>query len=88
MKTVYYYWTEYLEMDYSDDFLAQIEFESRDNGLCCDISLIGKDGKVKHRIGGISSPDYEMERMHKFAMNLLSDKDYVLSIWKEHQREK
>ena len=88
METVYFFWTEYIKFDYTDMFLAQIEFEStEERGLHCQIFLVEKNGDSKYKIGGISSPEYDMDMMHQFAQNLISRKDYLLSMWRKHHRK-
>lgn len=88
MKTVFYYQAEAVELDYTDVFHAFIEFESVENGLRCEITLAETDGDNEFNIGSITSPDYDIESLHKFAENMLNNRAYCTEIWRRRMKEK
>ena len=87
MKTVFYYQAEVIELDYTDKFHAYIEFESIDGGLQCKISLADSNNDDEFHIGSITSPDYDIESMHRFAENMLNNRAYINDIWRQEKRE-
>ena len=88
MKTVFYYQAEAIDLEYTDKFHAFIEFESVEGGLRCEITLADSNGEDEFHIGSITSPDYDIERMHDFAENMLNNRDYCNEIWRRKTREK
>lgn len=88
MKTRCYYQAEVLELEYTDKFHAYLEFESVEAGLRCEITLADADGENEFMIGAITSPDYEIGRMHEFAENMLNNAAYCNEIWRRRMREK
>ena len=86
MITRYLYWEEVAELEYTDEFHAHITFESCEHGLRCDISLCNDDDEII--IGTIISREYDMQMSHVYSENMLSDKEYCLSVWRQHHKRK
>ena len=86
MITRYLFWAEAAELEYTDEFHAHITFESCEHGLRCDISLCNDEDELF--IGTIISKEYDMDDTHQYAENMLSDKDYCLSVWRHHHKRK
>lgn len=86
MITRYLYWEEVAELEYTDEFISRIAFKSCKHGLRCDIFLCDDNDEII--IGTIISKEYDMDDTHQYAENMLSDKEYCLSVWRQHHKRK
>ena len=87
MKTTHIYQIEVLIPEYTDLFHCHIEFETVDNGLRCDVTLVdNNDSDNSLTIATGYSEGYDMARLHSDAIDLLSDKTYCIGVFKKHCR--
>ena len=87
MKTTHIYQIEILKPEYTDLFHCHIEFETVDNGLRCDVTLVdNKDPDNSLTIATAISKGYDMAELHDDAINLLSNQRYCSAVLRHHTR--
>ncbi len=87
MQTKYFYQAEILEMDFTDLYHAHIEFESVEEGLRCDVTLVSNEDSDKRlTIAMAISSDYNISQLHDDAISILNRKDYCINVFKKFCR--
>ena len=82
MKISHIYKIIILEPEYTDLFHCHIEFETVENWLRCDVTLVDNNDSDKSItiVTGFSE-GYDMAKLHEDAIDLLNNKKYCMDIF-------